>query len=107
MFSMWHALCIWLAVAYDPSEYRQKGWKLKIVCFGKHGTHFFKKIMNMSNTVFGVNKQKHWKGFLKTKSGNEKSEDAQTKDLKFWKCLCNYYSTLSKWRPQKRLLFSS
>lgn len=39
MFLMWHALCIWLAVAYNLSEYRQKGWKLKIVCFGKHGTH--------------------------------------------------------------------
>ena len=67
MFSMWHALCIWLAVAYDPSEYRQKGWKLKIVCFGKHGTHFFKKIMYMSNTVFGVNKQSIEKDFSKQK----------------------------------------
>ena len=107
MFSMWHALCIWLAVAYDPSEYRQKGWKLKIVCFGKHGTHFFKKIMYMSNTVFGVNKQSIEKDFWKQKVEMKNLKMPKLKTWKFWKCLCNYYSALSKWRPQKRLMFSS
>ena len=33
---MWHALCIWLAVACDLSEYRQKGWKLFVLANMEH-----------------------------------------------------------------------
>ena len=59
---------------HQNTDKRVENWKLFVLANMEH--IFLKKIMYMSNTVFGVNKQKHWKGFLKTKSGNEKSEDA-------------------------------
>ena len=61
MFLMSLALCIWLAVAYNLSEYRQKGWKLKIVCFGKHGTHFLKNNVHVKLHCIWSEQTKAWK----------------------------------------------
>lgn len=75
MFLMWHALCIWLAVACDLSEYRQKGWKLFVLA---NMEHLFKKIMYMSSyTVFleWASKSLEKDFWNLTKSGKWKKQD--------------------------------